>query len=111
MQDLRTPLHIAAAEGNVAMVSGCTLPNRCQQARVCLWAACALRNTQSGLLLPHMAVSAPAPARSLQLRILVDVGADVGAKDRWGSTPLDEAKRAASQPAVDYLAGVAAGRA
>ena len=34
---------------------------------------------------------------------LVAAGADVGAKDRWGFTPLDEARREKRGPVVDFL--------
>ncbi|GJP49051.1 hypothetical protein CLOM_g8318 [Closterium sp. NIES-68] len=36
-------------------------------------------------------------------RLLVDHHADVAARDRWGSTPLDEARRCGSLPLVRFL--------
>ena len=40
---------------------------------------------------------------------LVDAGADIGAKDRWGFTPLDEARREKRGPVIDFLAHQAGG--
>eukprot|EP00850_Spirogloea_muscicola_P014094 SM000099S25200 [mRNA] locus=s99:136265:141912:+ [translate_table: standard] len=57
--DMRTPLHIAAAEGFFLVV-----------------------------------------------RLLVNSGADVTARDRWGHTPLDEARTCGSQPIVQMLENV-----
>ncbi|XP_078172297.1 potassium channel KOR2-like [Carex rostrata] len=54
--DLRTPLHVAAAEGL------------------------------------HLVAS-----------VLIEFGADVLSKDRWGNTPLDEAKRCGSKPLLEIL--------
>ena len=34
--------------------------------------------------------------------------ADLGAQDRWGATPLDEAMRAGSRAVMDYLQGISA---
>eukprot|EP00850_Spirogloea_muscicola_P016184 SM000129S26171 [mRNA] locus=s129:404788:409939:- [translate_table: standard] len=57
--DMRTPLHIAAAEGFFLVV-----------------------------------------------RLLVNSGADVTSRDRWGHTPLDEARTCGSQPIVQMLENV-----
>jgi ankyrin repeat protein len=39
-----------------------------------------------------------------QVRALVEEGkAELGVKDRWGSTPLDEAMRAGSRAVMEYL--------
>ncbi|KAJ4761793.1 potassium channel protein [Rhynchospora pubera] len=54
--DLRTPLHVAAAEGL------------------------------------HLVAT-----------ILIECGADVQSKDRWGNTPMDEAKRCGSKPLLQIL--------
>ncbi|KAF3337833.1 potassium channel KOR2-like protein [Carex littledalei] len=54
--DLRTPLHVAAAEGL------------------------------------HLVAS-----------VLIEFGADVLSKDRWGNTPLDEAERCGSKPLLEIL--------
>eukprot|EP00850_Spirogloea_muscicola_P007330 SM000037S13465 [mRNA] locus=s37:43200:49998:+ [translate_table: standard] len=56
--DLRTPLHVAAAEGYVVFV-----------------------------------------------RLLLDAGASLLARDRWGNLPLDEAIRSSSQPVISLLEG------
>ncbi len=39
-----------------------------------------------------------------QIRLLVEEGgADVHVKDRWGNTPLDEARRVGARPCATYL--------
>jgi hypothetical protein len=35
--------------------------------------------------------------------MLVELGADVMARDRWGNMPLDEARRCSSKPLVRIL--------
>eukprot|EP00884_Botryococcus_braunii_P021334 jgi/Botrbrau1/7885/Bobra.9_2s0059.2 len=43
------------------------------------------------------------------VRVLVDDGkADIGVKDRWGATPLDEAIRVGAKPVAQYLTGLSA---
>jgi len=39
----------------------------------------------------------------LQLRVLVEAGAEVGLKDRWGATALSEAQRVGAREATSYL--------
>jgi ankyrin repeat protein len=39
-----------------------------------------------------------------QMRLLVEEGgADIGVRDRWGNTPLDEATRVGARPCAAYL--------
>ncbi len=39
-----------------------------------------------------------------QVRFLVEEGkADVGSKDRWGKTALEEAHRVGAAPVIEYL--------
>jgi hypothetical protein len=59
------------------------------------------------LLLPTRLIGVCVGA--LQLKVLVEGGANVSAQDRWGSTPLDEARRVAAVPAVELLAEAAGG--
>lgn len=37
------------------------------------------------------------------MEVLVAAGADTAAKDRWGFSPLDEARREKRGPVVDFL--------
>ncbi|KAF8714844.1 hypothetical protein HU200_027378 [Digitaria exilis] len=46
---------------------------------------------------------AAAEGLHLVARVLIDFGADVQAKDRWGNTPLDEGRRCCSKPLVRIL--------
>jgi len=46
----------------------------------------------------------PPPLIPQQLKVLVEeAGADMNVTDRWGSTPLDEAKRVGATVVVSYL--------
>lgn len=47
---------------------------------------------------------------SWQVRLLVEVGATVDVKDRWGHTPLDEARSVAATGVAQYLEKLADGK-
>ncbi|KAK1745940.1 ion transport protein [Skeletonema marinoi] len=51
----------------------------------------------------HIAAS---ESNHLALQVLVEHGADITLKDRWGNTPADDAKRANSVKILDYLSSL-----
>ncbi|KAF6256108.1 hypothetical protein COO60DRAFT_1702472 [Scenedesmus sp. NREL 46B-D3] len=81
--DKRTALHVSAAEGNAVMLSLVSFEGvgvRCE----------GVRATMS--------------AGGGQVRVLVEEGgADMGVRDRWGYSPLDEAQRVGATQVIDYL--------
>jgi ankyrin repeat protein len=51
----------------------------------------------------HIAAS---ESNHLALQVLVEYGADLSLKDRWGNTAADEAKRAKAGKILDYLSSL-----
>lgn len=76
--------------------------------------ACTVWVTWLALAAQHVPANGTSHGASIplccaQLKVLLGGGASANALDRWGATPLDEARRVAAAPVVEYLAEAVGG--